>query len=125
MITIANLKRTKSCIPLDRTSILGNPFWMQDESQRGAVIEAYRRWLWNMMEGVDRTYRIAEIFGVKVSTTYKRPTTDQVKEALLNLCIQYKKEGVLTIGCWCKPKDCHLDVVASAIQYYSSMLITH
>ena len=125
MINIVNLKRTKSCIPLDRTSVLGNPFWMESENQRTDVIQAYRRWLWSMMQGKDDTYKIAEAYNVKISSTYKNPKPDQVKAYLLNLCAKYKEEAVLTIGCWCKPKDCHLDVVASAVQYYSCTLNTH
>jgi hypothetical protein len=120
MITIVNLSRTKSCIPLDRTSVLGNPFWMRNESEREAVIQAYRVWLFNMIEGRDCTHAIALRFGVTVSSTYSRSTCEQVKQVFFQLVEDFKLGKPLVIGCWCKPKDCHLDVVKSAIEYYGN-----
>jgi hypothetical protein len=48
MIEICNLRKQKPIEPydvkVDRTSILGNPFYMKDESQRSVVCDKYEEY---------------------------------------------------------------------------------
>ena len=93
MITIKNLRTEKPQMPydvkVDRSSVLGNPFPLQNETQRDIVCDKYEKWLReriankdkNICDELNRLYRIAK---------------------------QYNK---LNLFCWCFPKRCHAETI--------------
>jgi len=68
-------------------SKFANPFWMENEGKREEVIEKFRSWLWQ------------EIKEGRIT-----------KEELLKL------DGK-RLGCYCKPKNCHGDIIVKAIEW--------
>ena len=84
---IVNLKNEKCDVRIDRSSILGNPFVINKDGNREEVIKKYREYLWNCICVVDELNKLSEM------------SDDTV------------------LGCWCKPKKCHGDVIVSAVNY--------
>lgn len=72
-----------------RGTPLGNPHVMHSEAERAKVIEEYRVWLWGEM---------------------KKGNGVVLKE------LKTLKEGDL-VGCCCKPRACHADVVIAAARW--------
>jgi hypothetical protein len=70
--------------PID-LSILGNPYWMKDESQRAWVIAKHRQDLHEWL---------------KSDTPWRRAMVSLPEDAIL--------------GCWCAPKACHCDTLVRA-----------
>ena len=70
-------------------SILGNPFWMSDESQRAKVIADFR-----------------------VKLNADRIADNSVWKALVAL----PKDAIL--GCFCAPKACHCQVIIDAWNWH-------
>lgn len=70
--------------PID-LSILGNPHWMADESQRSTVCAQYRVTLWNWIQ-----------------------TRPEVVQAILSI------PDDATLGCFCAPRECHCDIIPEA-----------
>ena len=81
-------------INIARPSILGNPFYMANESQRANVIAKYRVWL-------DEHRKNAS------------PIWAEVKQ----LAARAKAGEHLALECWCAPCACHGDVIKAAIEY--------
>ena len=96
MIDICNLKNNKCVnvfdIKVDRSSILGNPFYMKDESKRDEVCDKYKEYFYNKL-------------------IYK----DDVLILLRNMINIYKEYGKLRLFCWCAPKRCHAEVIRDYI----------
>ena len=90
MIQIKNLKAGKPENPwdvkVDRSSVLGNPFYMKSESHRDEVCENYAEW-----------------FKANKSPTFYLE--------LKRLCELYKEHGKLNLYCWCAPKRCHAETI--------------
>lgn len=89
MITIHNLKDEKPTHPYDirvhRNHILGNPFFMANESQRDDVCDKYDTWFnENMSQILPELKRLLEI---------------------------YLEYGNLRLFCWCAPKRCHAETI--------------
>jgi hypothetical protein len=38
-----------------------------------------------------------------------------VRQALERLAAQYRRDGQLTLRCWCAPRPCHADVIREAV----------
>ena len=96
MIDICNLKN-RYCsymydYRVDRSSILGNPFYMKDESKRDEVCDKYEEYFYNKL-------------------IYK----DDVKKLLKEMINVYKECGKLRLFCWCAPKRCHAEVIRNYI----------
>lgn len=87
MAEVVNLKKSTYDVYIGRGSIYGNPYPVQDESdeERTRVISLYRKHFANLRNS-----------GI---------ITDQM---LIDL--QDKK-----LGCYCKPKACHGDLIKEAI----------
>ena len=81
------------CVRIFRPNILGNPFYMQDESERESVIFKYHKYL-------QEEYR-------------KR---GKVYDELLRLVDIVRSGQNLYLICFCAPKSCHGDVIAQAIR---------
>ena len=82
-----------------RPSPLGNPFVIGKDGTRDEVIAKYRDWL-----EVNLHHRSDEDTAAAVYKEIHR---------LWHMCIA--NEGI-TLVCWCKPQDCHGDVIAEWIQ---------
>ena len=99
MISVVNRRNayeiTGTAIYVGRPSILGNPFTVMDYGH-GNAIAVFRKWLWKQMQS----------------------ETEQLIE-LKRLAELHKEGHDLTLVCWCKPKPCHGDVIAAAIEYLS------
>ena len=75
-----------------RPSALGNPFLVGRDGTREDVIARYRRWLraqWRHGEAV--------------------------RQELERLAAKYRRDGRLTLLCWCAPLPCHADVIREAV----------
>ena len=99
MIEILNLCAQKPIYPydikVDRSSILGNPFHMRDESGRKHVCELYK----------ERFYKILA-----------HAPTDREATELNRLKALYKKYNKLRLFCWCAPKQCHAEIIKEYIE---------
>ena len=98
MITIKNLRTGTPANPwgvrVDRQNgILGNPFFMKDESQRDAVCDKYAKWL-------DENAKL---------------DNSPVKQELDRLLNIYKTYGRIDLWCWCAPKRCHAEKIREYI----------
>ena len=96
MIEICNLRNKKPSKPydfkVDRTSPLGNPFFMKDESFRDEVCDKYREYFYNK---------------IKNSKSFRESV-----EALMAVYVQ---TGQLRLFCWCSPKKCHSETIREFI----------
>lgn len=75
---------------VDRSSVLGNH--AGKGFPREVAIKKYREWLWKCIQSGPN-----------------RVTSE------LMLIHQAVHEGPVELGCWCKPKECHGDVIKNAI----------
>jgi hypothetical protein len=75
-----------------RPSALGNPFLVGRDGTREDVIARYRRWL---------------------RVQWRKQGT--VRRELECLAAKYRRDGQLTLLCWCAPLPCHADVVREAV----------
>lgn len=107
MITIKNLRNSKpQCewqVRVDRTSVLGNPFYMSDESHRDEVCDKYEDYFYNMV-GFDEDAGFHNIKAFRFN------------EELRRLVAIYKKHGKLELYCWCAPKRCHAETIKAYIE---------
>lgn len=100
MIKIANIKNyvynnNEVFIKVDRSSVLGNKFFMRTESERDKVCEQYEQWL--MQKIKDKT---------------DRAVLDE-----LNRIWKIAKSGkTVVLGCWCYPKRCHSETIKRVIE---------
>ena len=94
MIQIVNIKTYKGSDgwPIHRPSPLGNPFKMDKKTSRAMVINQYREWL----KG-------------------KLLTDNPTSKAFNILLVDYKKNGKLTLQCFCTPLQCHGEVIRDFI----------
>ena len=94
MIEIKNLHNIKPNEPYDvrvsRKSVLGNKFYMEDESQRNEVCDKYKDWF---------------------DKESMNPMNTQVQTELKRLETLYIKHGKLRLFCWCSPKRCHAETI--------------
>lgn len=97
MIRIKNLRNEKPYAPwqvrVDRSSILGNPFYMPTEAQRDEVCDKYEAYF-------EESFRMNE----------------QFKEELRRLYKLHKQYGILELFCWCAPKRCHAETIKKFLE---------
>lgn len=74
-------------------SPLGNPYVLKDESHRDAVVEQYRRWLWQQVRS-----REGAAWGELVALARRLQAGEPIR-----------------LGCWCAPRRCHGNVVAACL----------
>ena len=75
-----------------RPSALGNPFLVGRDSTRAEVIGRYQLWL---------------------RQQWRRG--GPVRQELERLAAKYRRDGRLTLLCWCAPRPCHADVIREAV----------
>ena len=97
-ITIKNLRNEKPYqewqVRVDRSSILGNPFYMATENERNKVCEQYEKYFDKKIKNQD----------FKFINELKR---------LKNLLTKYNK---LELFCWCYPKRCHAETIKQYLE---------
>ena len=76
-------------VKVDRSSPLGNPFFMRSESERDLVCNNYEQWL---LEQITNKNRL-------------------VCDELNRLYKLLKTHGKLNLFCWCSPKRCHAETI--------------
>jgi hypothetical protein len=98
IIKIINLRHgwVKGSQKVDRSSVLGNPYYIGRHGNRAQVIQKYREWLADKLIQNDPNCEVCREF-------YR--------------LFQIAKFGDLVLACWCKPKACHADVIKSAIEW--------
>ncbi len=87
MCTVVNKYREAYDVYIGRGSIWGNPFPITPENGREQVIAAYRNYLWAAIK------------------------SGKITKPML-LALEGKK-----LGCFCKPKACHGDVIKAAVEW--------
>jgi hypothetical protein len=87
MCRVVNKYKEPYDIYIGRGSKWGNPYVINRDGTREEVIERYKQYLWDSLLKGDITI-----------------------EDLLNL------EGKV-LGCFCKPKACHGDIIVSAVEW--------
>lgn len=92
MCRVVNKYKEKFDVYIGRGSKWGNPFPMKNKSdeERKRVIAKYKNHLW-----------------------------DQINSGEISVDELLSLDGK-TLGCFCKPKACHGDVIVSAINYYKN-----
>jgi hypothetical protein len=93
MITVGNKKHGASGIYVGRPSPLGNPFAMQGEAQRAAVIRAYEDWL---------------------AEQVLDPSGPASRE--IHRLAELARNQDLCLVCFCAPKACHADIIKRTIE---------
>ena len=98
MITVVNTSKAQPSVYIGRkwagreASPLGNPF------KGNNAVPDFRELLWNELHNPNSPAR-----------------------AEISRLVELNKTGIdITLGCWCKPKPCHGDVVKAAVEYYST-----
>lgn len=84
---VVNVRSTKPDVYIGRGSQWGNPFQINSQQDRTKVIERYREHLWAAIQHGDITL-------------------DELRAL----------DGK-TLGCYCAPKACHGEVLASAVTW--------
>ena len=92
-IEIRNMKTTKPSnavwdFRVDRTSPVGNPLYMRDESMRDEVCDRYKNYFYGQLE-----------------------SNAKFKEYLQAMLCALKQYGKLYLYCWCAPKRCHAETI--------------
>jgi hypothetical protein len=95
-IEIMSLRYNRPQFPydfkVDRTTSLGNPFYMKSEDQRDFVCDAFEKWSKDcLLKGIETSNYFNELLRV------------------------YKKHGKLRLFCWCVPKRCHAETIRDMI----------
>lgn len=101
MIEIVNLRQLKDVkdgilIRVDRSSVLGNPFYMSNESMRDEVCDKYQQY-----------------FDKKVT----EKTDDEFMNELRRI-YKLAKHSKVYLACWCAPKRCHAETIKAFIEQY-------
>lgn len=106
MITIKNLRNEKIYKPwqvrVDRASVLGNPFYISDESKRDEICDKYE------------VYFVALING--------QAHKEGFLASLRHLLDIYMKYHILELFCWCAPKRCHAETIKRYIEKQIKLL---
>ena len=97
-VTIKNLRFSKPehewQVKVDRSSVLGNPFYMANESKRDDVCDRYEAYFKSVIQNTESAF-------------YKE---------LERLYTILKKHGKLELFCWCAPRRCHAQTIKKYIE---------
>lgn len=80
-------------VKVDRTTSLGNPFFMSDEGCRDIVCDQYEKWF-----------------------SASKESSIELSSFLSDIIDIYKKHGKLRLFCWCAPKRCHAETIKRYIE---------
>ena len=113
LIEIKNLRVEKPTQPwevrVDRSSVLGNPFKMDNESQRNAVCDEYAVYFNGI---ISNNWTILHNYCVSSSER------EEFMNELRRLFKLAKKYGKLSLYCWCAPKRCHAETIKEFLESY-------
>ena len=97
-VIIKNLRNEKPQyawqVRVDRASVLGNPFYMKNETERDAVCKQYE-----------------DYFQEKI----QNPQSAFYKE-IQRLQAVLQEYGHLKLFCWCAPKQCHAESIKKYLE---------
>lgn len=94
MIRIENKRTYKGDgFYVGRPSPLGNPFILNAKTSRAKAIEQYREWLLKRLE-----------------------TSNPTSKAFMALVEHYRREGIMTLICWCSPLACHAEIIREFVE---------
>jgi len=124
MITVSHIKKlcTHSWewvdVTVDRSSVLGNPFPLSNESDRIQVVEQYWVWLMANVELARSGHKenSVTVDASLVSDKFKYPNSGLVVHNLLNIYNRVKAGTNVRLLCWCYPKLCHANCIELAIK---------
>ncbi len=101
MSRIINLRNYKLnpgevLVKVDRSSILGNPFKMNNylQEERDRVCDEYDQYFYNQID-----------------------TDINFSNEIGDLCTADFEHGNLVLGCWCYPKRCHAETILNYIMH--------
>ena len=83
-------------IRVDRTSVLGNPYVMPDETYRDTVCDWYEDYFYETVNSLS--------------------DKEQSFKNALNHIIDDAKNNDVTLLCWCYPKRCHAETIKRYIE---------
>ncbi|UBF29878.1 DUF4326 domain-containing protein (plasmid) [Kovacikia minuta CCNUW1] len=115
-------------IYIDRRGVLGNPFELEGESNREAVVRAFGVYLYQVYEKdadpAEESNRLAQKHGLAISKSWKRPTREAFVTKFTELLTLHKEQTSLELVCHCKHPEkevaCHGDMYVRAINYYAT-----
>ena len=126
-LQVVHLKRSPDCLPVDRSSPLGNPFHLRQEVDRLTVCRAHKLYLWllvqpgSTLEPIDAARAVLAKFpGLSLAWSWAAPTRDEFMAALGALreaAIAATEDRPLKIGCYCAPRPCHGDNYVAWLGY--------
>lgn len=92
MIRVGNLrnlqlKENEILIKIDRSTIVGNPFYMKREEERNTVCDKYNEYFYKQ---------------IAISSKFNKYILDIIEKS---------KTKDIILGCWCHPKRCHGDTI--------------
>ncbi len=98
MVRIINLRNYKLhedevLIRVDRQTVVGNPFFMKDESMRDTVCDKYEEY-------------------------FKTAINSKAFAAYIDNIIEQSKTKDIALGCWCYPKRCHAETILRYVQRF-------
>ncbi len=93
-INIARKGQGLRGVYVGRPTPLGNPFRLEEEERREEVVARYATWLEEELRQGNRG----------------------VARALEELYRRLKRQGTLTLLCFCAPKRCHAEVIAERLR---------
>jgi Domain of unknown function (DUF4326) len=126
-ITVGKLTRNpidlSRQIRIDRTTILGNPFFLASDAiddDQEFNLKIYRIYLDAVLRKAfdPRTtaYRLAESYRLTIPNTWQRPDR-QTFLAEFDRLFELAQRRPIDLLCFCAPKRCHGDVLKSAIEW--------
>lgn len=98
------LKRNEIIIKVDRSSVLGNPFYMSDESQRGIVCDKYEEYFYDVVNN-------SMLAQMNMSDNEINKFINE-----LDRIYELSKSNNIVLACWCYPKRCHAETIKSYIE---------
>jgi len=97
MIQIMNLRFSKPKHPwdikVDRSTPVGNPYEMKNESERDLVCDQYADWFYYAAHNQNHFIYIEKLVSI------------------------YKEYGKINLFCWCAPKRCHAETIKEYLEF--------
>lgn len=88
-------------IRVDRSSALGNPFYMKNESMRDEVCEKYKAYFHKKVDERDPL----------------------IMNALQEIIVALKSGTPVALACWCAPKRCHGETILEYVKLQMKELV--
>jgi hypothetical protein len=108
-VTVVNkYKHESNYIYIGRGSVFGNPFPMNGENDRDECIEKFYYYFKKIM----------------FSNSQNSASHDILKKSVLDLIERVYNGETIYLGCFCKPKACHGDVIKRYIDAAIKKLIS-